>query len=555
MLEFALLPRRKNLPKPVENGRDEGVVSRTSPAELAYCSTSEARSRIPFEQALSLGVLPIGVSESAGQSVLTVITCEPYGAEVSQLLRFLSDCEIIAETAPRALLEPAIISAYRGQQTELRKAARRAQESVPHRLQRAPQSRAMPVVHEAAIPQLLSTIVERAIYLGASDVHIEPFGAGTRLRFRVNGMLRVEPDLSFSPEIAGNLIRRVKVLCRLDTTVQNQPQEGGFSHAYAQGAIRIRVSIIPQLTLEKAVMRLLYNPFLDSVFSAAENPFPSLGLSQEQEQTLRLYLGQDRGVILAVGPTGSGKSTLLYVMLQELNREWRNIISIEDPIERVIPGVNQIEVNEQPGMGYAELLSHLLRQDPNAIMIGEIRDERTASTALGAGITGSFVLSTLHAGNCLEVFSRLEQLRVSPLLIAASLKLIVAQRLLATNCLRCRRETSASTILSRLFSLPSEVTLYTAEGCVSCGQTGTGGRAGVFEFLRITPALRKALSAANSEELSGGASFSQERIERTAREEGYQPFASAVRERLIRGEVSPATALRALGVCPAFAGY
>jgi type IV pilus assembly protein PilB len=252
-------------------------------------------------------------------------------------------------------------------------------------------------------------------------------------------------------------------------------------------------------------------------------------------------------VILLSGPTGSGKSTLLYVALQELNREWRNIITLEDPVERLIPGVNQIEVCEG-GSSWSELTARLLRQDPDAIMLGEIRDRETAHAALNAGISGCLVLSTVHAGNCLEIFSRLGQLGADAHLLAQALRLLVAQRLLARNCALCARPVPVTPALARLFGLTADTPLSASLGCTACEFSGISGRLGVFELLRITAGIRECL-------LDKAAGVNLTQLEHCARNEGYRPLAVSVREALLRQEISPKSALRSMGIAPEFAGY
>jgi type II secretory ATPase GspE/PulE/Tfp pilus assembly ATPase PilB-like protein len=264
--------------------------------------------------------------------------------------------------------------------------------------------------------------------------------------------------------------------------------------------------------------------------------FSSLGLNEREVAIFSAALRQERGAILLSGPTGSGKSTLLHMALRELAAESKNIVTIEDPVERLIAGVTQIPVDRARGLDFHNLFENVLRQDPDVVMMGEIRDIQTANIALTASITGHLLLSTVHAGNALEVIVRLQGLGVSCDLISSALKLIVSQRLIPLVCKICATKERAPLAACRFFRFGDDQTLVRAKGCSECSDTGVNGRVGVFEMLPITPSLRGVLSG--SLKAFGEAAF----------KEGYQPLGVRVRELLMSGEISLDAATRVLGV-------
>ena len=508
--------------------------------ELAYCSSLKARALLPRSQAEKLNVLPLSVQNTAGQEVLIAAFASPLKAEVIQEVRFIVGCEVISEEIASSLLPPAIRAAYGGKTEEVSRALELATQellqgsAVEKVLQTAPTGS----VDQSSVSQLLSSLLERALFLGASDIHFEPQSSGSRIRFRVHGVLKEDRALSLSAELAQRLAQRIKVLCNLPPNGPPQASEGGFSFNRASYPLRLRVSILPMLKGEKVVLRLLHQS-LSKELTCADHPFSALGMSREQERLLSAYLTLERGTILLSGPTGSGKTTLLYAVLEQLNNDWRNIITLEDPVERIISGLNQCELNEQSSFSYEDVLPRLLRQDPDVVMIGEIRKAVTAELALNGAITGSLVLSTVHAGTCIEVFIRLLQLGVNAQLLAAALRLVVSQRLLERNCPECLSRVSAPKVLSGIFALPPASSVAWSKGCSACNGRGVSARFGVFEFL---------VPGANIKELLASAErISPLHLVQQAYRDGYQPLISTVRKALLVGDISPAVALRAVG--------
>lgn len=520
--------------------------------DIVRASTSLARSRLSYEHALSLCVLPLRYIEDQSHGILTVLLAEPYNASIAQEIRFLVDCEIAFDCVPRATLFRAIHAAYCGDEQSLVHAAERA--TAIHQAENGGKTRFCSWQSAEPIPQLLDSILNRALTLRSSDVHLEPGAESYRVRFRIDGRLQIDSNLVLPPEIGVALVRRIKVLSQLDTTQQFAPQEGGFSHLAAAIEVRLRVSVVNQSYGEKVVLRLLDDGCFLSEDS--EGMLSGLGLNMEKERFLRGCLAAESGTILLSGPTGSGKSTLLYAMLRHLNEEWRNIITIEDPVERRILGVNQTEVRRDLGLDYQQLLGPLLRQDPDVMMIGEIRDQKTAQMALTAGITGHLVLSTVHAGNCMEVIVRLLELGISTTLAASSLRLIISQRLIPKVCGKCMRREPANASLMTLFEFDEVTQISRETGCEDCYGSGIKGRAIAVEFLPIVDEMKQALR--QGKDLSGNSSSQNDLIsalQNIARQFGYRPYAYEVRQLLMQGVVSPRYALRAVSIAPELIGY
>jgi type II secretory ATPase GspE/PulE/Tfp pilus assembly ATPase PilB-like protein len=518
--------------------------------ELAQCSSKKAREILPYEVAVRLGVLPLGLHYSSGGLLLTVLSANPLNPDSLASLKFISGAEIQTEVSEGAEISQALHAAYLGAQERLVKKALQANDEVlsSSLLSQAPEKFPNPALSQAPVPELLRAILSRAFALDASDIHFEPEQKGLRLRFRIDGFLRTEEQLlgQISVQTAKSLSRHIKVLCALDTSITMLPQEGSFSFEAAESTCRLRVSIIPQLHGEKIVLRFLRNIVLDAAHAPhLTSSYAYLGLTPPQEDLFSCALSSRSGVILLCGPTGSGKSTLLYAALERLAQENLGIAAIEDPIERIIDGVSQTEISPERGLDYSGLLKRLLRQDPDVLMVGEIRDRETAQTALTAGITGCLVLSTIHAGNCLEAPLRLRELGVSDLLLYSSLRLIGSQRLLARNCRRCSAWEKPTEEVSRFFGLDSDEAVAIARGCECCRETGICGRIGAYEFLPMTPQLKAFIRDSR---------ILPEDLYPEALKAGYTPLAYQIRQLLRNAVISPAEAFRVLGISPKFNG-
>lgn len=318
---------------------------------------------------------------------------------------------------------------------------------------------------------------------GASDIHLEPKRSGGQLRLRIDGAMVHICELD--PEDTKRLMSMVKILCDIDISQQGAIQEGHFSSQVPGRRIDYRVSYTPAMNGQKMVIRVLdpYN---------APQTLHNLGLPEWMLKRVDTLARQDTGMMLVCGPTGSGKTTTLYATLRQIDVQSRNIITIEDPVEYEIPGVTQMPINSEQGATFLSLLRSSLRQDPDVVVLGEVRDKDTAVTAMQAATTGHMVLSTIHAKDTLGIIFRLLDLQVEPYLIASTLNILVAQRLVRRLCPKCKQPVNASaTDLIRLGVEPgSAPTLYQAGGCPHCFNTGYHGRCGVFEMLVLTDSVR-----------------------------------------------------------------
>lgn len=347
---------------------------------------------------------------------------------------------------------------------------------------------------EAPVIELVNMLLRRAVRSGASDLHVEPNEDGLRARMRIDGALRVILNRSDVP--VRRVVSRLKVMAGLDIAETRVPQDGRIALRLGGRAIDVRVSTLPGHYGERVVLRVLDR-------SAGLRPLDELGLSAEQVQLLARLAEMPNGIILSTGPTGSGKTTTLYSMLQIANHIDRNIVTIEDPIEYDLPGINQTQINSEIGMTFAAGLRAILRQDPDVILVGEIRDEETAHAAAQASLTGHLVFSTLHANGSIPTIVRLRDLNVDHFLIASTLRAIIAQRLLRQLCPSCKTVAPVEAEAAELFRLRGMTvpdTLWQAQGCPDCDGTGHAGRIGVFEIVEITEPIRRDISAGASEQ-------------------------------------------------------
>lgn len=336
---------------------------------------------------------------------------------------------------------------------------------------------------------LLEEIFDDAVVFKASDIHFEPFTDFVTVRFRVDGVLHEAGRIP--REHYENVLNRIKVKSGLRIDEHFSAQDGSLHYEKGGTAIDMRVSIIPTVEGEKVVSRVL-SAYVEGL------SLPDLGLSSETQTLLRASVKKPFGMILIAGPTGSGKTTTLYALLKLLNTPEVNITTIEDPVEYKMRGINQIQVNAQTNLTFAKGLRSIVRQDPDVILVGEIRDRETAEIAVNAALTGHLLLSTFHANDAATAVPRLLDMGIEPFLLASTLEVIVAERLVRKICDVCRQsvpmrpidsDRNFSAVFSRYFADES-VTLYRGKGCASCGQTGYKGRTAIFECIRVTPAVQ-----------------------------------------------------------------
>lgn len=335
---------------------------------------------------------------------------------------------------------------------------------------------------EGPVVQISNSIIMQAVKDGASDIHIEPTKTSVRVRFRIDGVLHEE--MKFPRKLHAALISRFKILAKLDIAERRIPQDGRIPLKVEGREIDLRVASLPTVWGEKATMRILDK---SSVLIGLER----LGFESDDLQKFQRLINKPYGIIFVTGPTGSGKTTTLYAVLNELNHIDRNIISIEDPIEYQLPGVAQAQVNVKAGMSFAGALRSMLRQDPDIVMVGELRDKETAEIAVQASLTGHLVLATIHANDTSSTVTRLFHMGVEPFLVSSSVVCILAQRLIRKICPECKDDYMPPPESLARIGIPPGTKLYRGKGCAFCRNSGYMGRMGVYELLELDDELRQ----------------------------------------------------------------
>lgn len=341
-------------------------------------------------------------------------------------------------------------------------------------------------IENAPIVVLINNIIEQAVRQRASDIHIEPMEKTVRVRYRIDGNLK--EIMKYDNALLGAITTRLKIMSGMDISEKRKPQDGRITTTVDRREYDIRVSNLPTVYGEKVVMRIASKEGFNVDIS-------KLGLTERDRKVFQDILRNPHGIILVTGPTGSGKSTTLYTALSELNTEDVNIITVEDPVEANIDGINQVQVNTKANLTFASALRSILRQDPDIIMIGEIRDSETAEIAVRASITGHLVVSTLHTNSTASSVARLEDMGVESYLIADSMVGIIAQRLVRRLC-ECKKPKEATVEEKQLLGVDTEksCTIYEPCGCKLCNNTGYYGRMGIYEIMKISPAIKRLIS-------------------------------------------------------------
>ncbi|MEK7468496.1 MAG: GspE/PulE family protein [Planctomycetota bacterium] len=375
---------------------------------------------------------------------------------------------------------------------------------------------------------LLRRLIGEGIELRATDIHIEPEEKGVRVRARVDGFLRDLMELDIEQGL--KLVSAIKVICDLDITKKVRMQDGSFSAKVKSKAVEFRVSSVEEVHGDKVVIRILETE--PEIIDLAR-----LGVPSATERQLREFLVKPQGLLLVSGPTGSGKSTTLYSMLREVDRKQRNVVAIEDPIEYHLEYVTQISVDAKHGITFANALRNTLRQDPNILMVGEIRDSDTAGIAIQAGLTGHLVFSTVHARDAISTITRLVDLGVEPFLVANVLNIAIAQRLVRLLCRECRRRVPADKAKIRKLAPGFDGPVFGPAGCPSCERTGYRGRTGVFEVVTVTERLRDLITHKAPED----------ELRKAAIAEGMLPIHRAAMEKVAAGLTSLEEIERVIG--------
>ena len=345
---------------------------------------------------------------------------------------------------------------------------------------------AMPEVSDAPVVRLVDSILEAGIVNRASDIHIEPYGHHLRARLRIDGLLvtKFQVDISLLP----NVISRLKIMAGMDIAERRLPQDGQFSLDADHENLDFRLSTLPTTCGEKAVIRLLYS-------TGQRIDIENLGFLEEDLPVLSKMFGSSHGAILLTGPTGSGKSTTLAAYLSKINLEWRNIVTVEDPVEYPILGVSHVSVSIGSKLGFKDALRHILRQDPDVILIGEVRDEETAKLAMQASITGHVVLSTIHTNDAAGVVERLIDIGIPSYMVAAALSGVISQRLVRRICSECKTSAKLDDYEAKILGVSVQSSAFKGSGCSFCNLTGYKGRFAIYEYFRMDESMKRNLSA------------------------------------------------------------
>jgi type IV pilus assembly protein PilB len=343
---------------------------------------------------------------------------------------------------------------------------------------------------EAPVVRLVHAILMGAINANTSDIHLEPHVPEMRVRYRVDGEL--QEVMTIPNHIEDAVVARIKVMAEMDTTESRRPQDGHLSVQEAGTKVNFRVSTIPTVGGEKVVMRLLDEG--SKTFELAH-----LNLCERDLKTIQMLTDKPHGMIVLTGPTGSGKTTTMYALLSKLNAVSRNIVTVEDPVEYRLPGINQVASDNEHGLGFANALKYIMRQDPDVIMVGEVRDHETAVTAVQAALTGHLLFCTMHANDAVGAVSRLSDLGIDYFKIGGSLLASVAQRLLRQVCQECKEPIVPNEALLKVIckdfkiTIPADAVFYQGRGCKKCMGTGFFGRLPIYEIMTVTPALAEAI--------------------------------------------------------------
>src|SRR5437763_41705 len=428
-------------------------------------------------------VLPMAQDNGA----LKIIVSDPTDYDTLQKLQFILNKDIQPVLAPREQIIEAINRHYG--QTETESVDSMLQEftdtAIDFTETEATQSGGVDE-SDAPVVKLCNLIIQEAVGLRASDIHIEPFADRVRVRYRIDGVL-VERD-SPPRRLLAPMLSRIKIMASIDIAEKRRPQDGRIKMNLHGKHYDLRLSMLPTVHGQSAVMRILDR-------GSIQVSIKDLGFAEDDYKRFQGIIKRPNGILLVTGPTGSGKTTTLYAALNELNRPDRKIITAEDPVEYYLPGVNQVEVKHQIGLDFARIIRAMLRQAPNIILVGEIRDLETAEIAIQASLTGHLVFSTLHTNDAPSAITRLVDIGVQPFLVASSIIAIMAQRLVRVNCIKCKEPYQPQAAELKAAGITPEqtvkATFMKGRGCNHCRQTGYRGRQGIFEMMRMSSVIRE----------------------------------------------------------------
>jgi len=472
--------------------------------------------------------------EQSEHNVLKVATCTPLDPHPMDDLGSLVGLEIDPVLAPRLQITALIARAYRHKADGVDEALADVAEDgdiagLAEEIDEAED--VLDVSKKAPIIKLVNTILFQALKLRASDVHFQAYPDRLQVRFRIDGILY---DMDTIPRrVQEAIVSRVKIMGKMDIAERRLPQDGRATIRIGDGEVDVRISSIPTTNGERIVMRLLDK-------SAKLYTLPEIGLTPENEKLLRDYIGYSHGIVLVTGPTGSGKTTTLYAGLNELDTTTKNVLTIEDPVEYSLSGISQVQVNNKKGLTFASGLRSFLRQDPDVMMVGEIRDLETAKVAIQAALTGHLVFSTVHTNDSASTITRMVDQGVEPYLVASSLVLVIAQRLVRTICKECREMVPINEELATKLrkvgidgdQLGGQIAI--GRGCDECFQSGYAGRTAIYEFLPVDEALRTQIMESST----------ASEIKRTAIQRGMISLREDGRRKILEGRTTPDEVLR-----------
>ena len=459
-------------------GEDEVLGTVADQFGLKYCHVNadainaEITKEIPADIAKKYGVVPVVSDEDS----ITVALSDPMGYDAIDSLRYvLHGRDVEAVISPKAEVEAAMAKLY----------AAEASADVQTRDEMSGLDDGNPEDDDSAVVKLANMIITTAIKMKASDIHIEPMEKEFRVRYRIDGALR---KMDSPPKrLQGSIISRFKIMSKMKISEKRIPQDGRIQISVGGKDLDLRVSSVPTNHGESIVMRILDKTNLSL-------GLPQLGFLTDDQATFERLIKLPDGVVLVTGPTGSGKTTTLYACLGQINTPDKKLITVEDPVEYQMSGINQVQVNKDVGLDFSAALRSILRQAPNIVMIGEIRDAETADIAMEAALTGHLVFSTLHTNDAPSAVTRLLDIGVKPFLVASALRAAMAQRLVRAICEKCKQEyTPTERELKMLGSIAKTMPehMYHGAGCDKCGRSGYKGRKGIFEIFKVDDTIQR----------------------------------------------------------------
>ena len=443
-----------------------------------YTVPQEARNKISTKIAFQYSVLPSAVDDA-----LQVAVSDPFDAAMASAVRFDARMPVQFALAPKTEIEKALKKYYGVGAETLEELG----EEAPMELEIASDKEITEADQEASVIKFVNQIIWEAFKDRATDIHFEPAEDELRIRYRIDGILHQTPMPPQLKRFQAALISRIKVMSGMNIAEKRLPQDGRINVRIKGEELDIRVSTVPTVYGESVSLRLLTR---GKIFLSLDK----LGFAPQDEAMIREIIVKPHGIFLVTGPTGSGKSTSLYAFLSAINSVHKRIITVEEPVEYELKGINQIAVRPEIGLTFAMGLRHILRQDPNVIMVGEIRDLETAEIAIRASLTGHLVFSTLHTNDAPSAFTRLIDMGIEPFLVASSVEAVMAQRLVRTICPVCKIEQKVEKDYLRRIGFPAEeigtAKFWHGAGCEDCRQLGYQGRKGIYELLIVTEAIR-----------------------------------------------------------------